>query len=119
MRYNAQGETRSYLESVLGDDVVVRTKVPNPRPEKFVLVRQEAGRRVNKHMSRDGIGLFTWAPTEAEAHDIAQLASDAMFEMMHLNGVADVTEEMLLSSQDPEDGSPRWYGSYTLTTYEI
>jgi predicted RNase H-like nuclease len=118
MRYNAQGGVRDFLARTL-EDAIVRVNVPNPMPQKFVLVRQEGGRRLDAHRSSAGIGVFVWAATEAEAYDLALRVSEAMRLLAYTAGVADVIEEEFGSSPDPEDKKPRWYGSYTLTTYEI
>lgn len=117
MRYDAQGNVRAHLAAAL-PDATVRTRVPNPRPERFVLVRREGGGRLDAHRDGPGIGVECWAPTEAEAYGLASRASDAMLALQYGPGVAAVEEEALYSDPDPEDGSPRWYGSYTLITFE-
>jgi hypothetical protein len=118
MRYDAQGKVRAFLEQEL-KDATVRVKVPNPMPKPFVLVEQEGGRRLDAYRSVAGIGIFSWAETEAEAYKLAEDVSRAMQRLVYTYGVANVVEEEFGSSPDPEDKKPRWYGSYTLTTYEI
>lgn len=117
MRLNAQALVRSALADAL-PDATVRVSVPNPRPPSFVLVRREGGSMADAYRDMPGIGVFCWAETEAKACDLASRASIAMLALEHVRGVARVDEEILLSSPDPEDKSPRWYGSYTLTTYQ-
>lgn len=117
MRLNAQAAARACLARAL-PDAQVGAEVPGPRPERFVLVRREGGSRIDAYRDAPGIGVTCWASTEAEACALAERASRAMLAMELERGVASVEEESLRSDPDPEDGSPRWYGSYTLITYE-
>lgn len=118
MRLNTQAVVRAALAGAL-TDATVRVTVPNPRPDKFVLVRREGGRRLDLHRDNVGIGVDCWADTEANAAELASRMSDAMFALEHVDGIASVTEESFRSDPDPVDASPRWYGSYTLITYRI
>lgn len=117
MRMNVQAVVRAYLADAL-PDASVRVVVPNPRPERFVLVRREGGARIDRHRDNAGIGVDCWAKTEAEAADLASRMSDAMSALEYSDGIASVEEEAFRSDPDPVDSSPRWYGSYTLTTYQ-
>ena len=45
---NVQAVVRAYLADAL-PDASVRVVVPNPRPERFVLVRREGGARIDRH----------------------------------------------------------------------
>lgn len=115
MRLNAQAAVRGYLARSL--DVPVCVSVPNPRPEKCVTVRREGGRiQSDKHRDKPGIGIYVYAKTEAEAADLAAEVSALMLKAHRLDGIADVQEEAFYSSPDLESNTPRWYGSYTLTT---
>ena len=58
-----------------------------------------------------------WERTEAYA--LAERVEGDVYSLEREPGVASVAEEALRSDPDPEDASPRWYGSYTLITYEI
>lgn len=115
MRIEAQAFVRTYLAGKLTADV--RATVPNPRPSPFVYVKREGGGRLDRHRDRPGIGIFCWAETEAKAASLAMEVSEAMQGLELEKGVAKVTEEIIYSAPDPEDKTPRWYGSYTLTTY--
>ncbi|MGN0034643.1 MAG: hypothetical protein ACI364_02820 [Coriobacteriales bacterium] len=110
-----QAYTRKYLSDRLG--VAARVTVPNPRPPRFLLVRREGGSMLDGHRDSAGIGVDMWAPTDLEAARLAMEVRDAMRELAYRPGVARVDEELLQNSPDPDDGSPRWYGSWTLVTY--
>lgn len=118
-RLNIQAHVRSYLAGRLG--VPVSVAVPSPRPASFVTVRREGGSRQNGLVDRPGVGLEMWAATEAEAASLAAEVGDLMYELGRTgfpDGVADVAEEAMYSDADAETGSPRWYASYTITTYK-
>lgn len=117
MRFGSQAFVRAFLASVL-TDATVRTSVPNPRPEQFVLVTREGGGKLDRYRDGPGIGVTCWAATEAKAANLASRMSDAMFSLEYQNGIASVDEEAFYSDPDPTDKNPRWYGSYTLITYE-
>lgn len=117
MRFNAQASARAYLAREL-PDAKVGVTVPRPRPDAFVLVRREGGSMLDPYRDSAGIGVECWAPTEAKAFDLASRMSRAMLAMEREPGVAFVEEEAFYSDPDPEDASPRWYGSYTLITYQ-
>ena len=51
----------------------VATRVPPSRPSIFVLVRRLGGPRLNVVADEPLIGVECWAPTEGDAHDLAQL----------------------------------------------
>ena len=118
MRLNAQAVARAFLAKAL-PDAKVGVTVPKPRPSLFVLVRREGGSMLDAYRDSVGIGVECWAPTEAEAANLAARMSHAMLALERQPGVASVVEEAFYSDPDPEDSNPRWYGSYTLITYEI
>lgn len=110
-----QAYTRKYLSDRLG--VTARVTVPNPRPPTFLLVRREGGSMLDGHRDSAGIGVDMWAPTELEAARLARRVSAAMRDFEHEDGIARVDEELLQNSPDPDDKSPRWYGSWTVIAY--
>lgn len=117
----AQSLVIGYLGERLADlGVQVAATRPNPSPDLMVTVRREGGGALDAHRDGPGIGVFCWAPTEAKAAALAHRASREMRRMaVRANGVAKVVEETLCSAPDPKGKGPRWYGSYTLTTYQI
>lgn len=116
----AQSLVIGYLTEMLSDiDVKVATSRPNPSPGLMVTVRREGGGAIDSHRDSPGIGVYSWASTEAEAALLAKRVSKAMLRMPYIvDGVARVAEETLYSAPDPASKAPRWYGSYTLTTYQ-
>lgn len=118
MRLNSQAVVRDALAKAL-TDATVGVTVPRPRPKHFVLVRREGGSMQDAYRDKPGIGIFCWAPTEAGAANLASRVSQIMFSLEYTPGIASVVEEVFTSASDTEDSSPRWYGSYTLITYEI
>lgn len=55
-------------------DVPTDVRVPNPRPEEFILVRRVGGTRRDIVTDEATITIEAWAQDEAAAHDLAQLA---------------------------------------------
>ena len=121
-RLNVQADVRSYLAASL-DGVEVRVRVPDPRPERLVVVTREGGRRLDALRDRAGVGVLVWAPTEAECQELADEVADLMFALNgdfgFRRGYDLVEEEALYSDADTETrpDTPRWYGSYTITTH--
>lgn len=111
-----QAYTRRYLADAL-DGVTVKVTVPNPRPAMLAVVRREGGAEIDAHHASAGIGITMWAPTEAEAARLATEVALAMRGFVYRDGIAKVTEETRINDPDPEDGSPRWYASYTIIDY--
>ncbi len=122
----AQSLVIGYLKRSLSDvDVSVASSKPGTRggdsaPGLVVAVRREGGGALDAHRDAPGIGVYCWAPTESETAALARRVSKAMLRMPYTEkGVAKAVEEALYSAPDPESREPRWYGSYTLTTYQI
>lgn len=116
-RMDAQAEVRRLLAAAL-PDVEVRATVPDPRPATLVVVRREGGPLENRLIDRPGIGVQSWAPTEAEASALAMRVSEAMLSLPFEAGFARVDEDVMRSDPDMRSGSPRWYASYTLRTFK-
>lgn len=117
----AQSFVIDYLKACLLDmSISVADSRPRPSPEIMVTVRREGGGALDEHRDGPGIGVYCWAPTEERAAKLAHHVSKKMLKMPRVKkGVAKVVEETLYSAPDPESKEPRWYGSYTLTTYQI
>jgi len=67
---------QSYLTAELGnrgDTATVHTAVPNPRPNRFVLVPRLGGQRRNTVVDDATIGVECWAATNGQAQALAQL----------------------------------------------
>lgn len=54
--------------------VPVRSRVPNPRPARFVLVFRTGGPRVNVVTDAAQVTIEAWATDAVDAHDLAQAA---------------------------------------------
>lgn len=54
--------------------VPVRSRVPNPRPSRFVLVFRTGGPRVNVVTDAAQLTIEAWAANDSDAHDLAQAA---------------------------------------------
>ncbi|MBQ9058523.1 MAG: hypothetical protein IJ125_05015 [Atopobiaceae bacterium] len=116
-RLNVQAKVRQALAQAL-PDIEVRVSVPDPRPKTLVVVRREGGRKLNRLIDRAGVGIFCWAPTELEVSELADKVSDALSSLDFRDGFALVEEEHMESDRDPLTKTPRWYASYTVTTYK-
>lgn len=116
MRLNVQADVRERLEKALAP-IPVKVNVPENRPPTLVVVFREGGRRLNSLQDRAGIGVNCWAPTEAEASELADRISDVILHLPFEAGYDLVREESLRSDPDPNAKVPRWYGSYTITTH--
>lgn len=60
--------------AALGSSVPVGTRVPNPRPAAFVLVRRVGGATRNLVVDEATLVVEAWAANESASHDLAQLA---------------------------------------------
>lgn len=58
------------------------TRVPSPRPAGgFVLVRRVGGPRLNQVADNPTVTIEAWQDTDAEAHDLCQLARSVVYAM--------------------------------------
>lgn len=103
-----------------GLSVPVGEEVPERLPDEFVCVRREGGRRLDALRDRPGVSVECWALSEGRAREISDAASELICSLPRTSfpaGVAAAEEETRRSDYDDERGRPRWYGSYTLTTF--
>lgn len=68
------GALNSQLPALGFTAVPVRSKVPNPRPSRFVLVFRTGGPRANIVTDAAQVTIEAWAASDADAHDLAQAA---------------------------------------------
>lgn len=116
-RLNVQGALRAYLEGCLGG-VPVRVRVPAERPPLLVTVTRSGGGRPNAHVDAPEVEILVWAPTEAEAEDLAERVGDLMRRPPHALGILRSEELAMRSDFDLRARSPRWYARYSLRTYQ-
>ncbi|MBC3987831.1 hypothetical protein H8N00_02685 [Streptomyces sp. AC563] len=65
-----------YLRSALaavGEPVPVVSRIPSPRPSRFVQVSRLGGLRQTVVSDRPRLDFHTWGETEADAHDLCAL----------------------------------------------
>ncbi|MFF3190557.1 hypothetical protein [Streptomyces misionensis] len=75
---------RAYLREALvarGDDVSVGTRVPSPRPPRFVTLERVGGTRLDVVTDRPQIDVQCWGASEEDAADLASLARSLLFAM--------------------------------------
>lgn len=68
------GALNSQLSALGFAGVPVRSRVPNPRPSRFVLVFRTGGPRANIVTDGAQVTVEAWADNDADAHDLAQAA---------------------------------------------
>jgi len=61
----------TWLRTELGD-IPVGNKMPNPRPDPFVLIQRHGGVRQTVVTDAAQVGLECWAGRDYEAHDLLQ-----------------------------------------------
>lgn len=58
------------------------TRVPNPRPaDGFLVIRRVGGPRLNLVADNPTVAIEAWHDTDAEAHDLCQLARSLVYAM--------------------------------------
>ncbi len=70
----AIGALNAQLGALGFTGVPVRSRVPNPRPTRFVLVFRTGGVGVNIVTDAAQLTIEAWATSDVEAHDLAQVA---------------------------------------------
>ena len=67
------GQLEAGLAANAADAVTVHGKVPNPRPDRFVVIRRMGGPRRLPMVDEPTLQVDSWALTDADADDLAQL----------------------------------------------
>ena len=121
-RLNVQAYVRSYLDGAL-DGVTVAVRIPDPRPERLVVVQRSGGSKLDRLRDRPGVHLLIYGGSEWDTSELAGEVSDLMDDLNRsddafTDGIDLVTEESMRSDEDTETEppTPRWFGSYTLIT---
>lgn len=107
----------TYLNGLLAQPVL--TRIPDPRPATFVRVLRTGGPRRNLVTDQAQVTVESWAASDEEAHDLAQLArahlhelpgqtvNDALvFRVDEVSGPADLP--------DPISEQPRYSQTFTV-----
>ncbi|MFD5838223.1 hypothetical protein ACFWHV_32440 [Streptomyces collinus] len=104
---------RAYLHEQLvarGEDVPVGTRVPSPRPPRFVRLERVGGTRLDLVTDRPRIDVHCWGDSDESATDLAIVARSLLFAMPGWRGavaynVTDVGGPNTLP--DPDSEQPR------------
>lgn len=105
------GAIRAALQ-LRSDTATVASRVPMPRPERFVLVRRLGGMRRNVAVDEPTLGIEVWADDDDDAITLAQLVRGIALALpgADLDGttVSDVTEVAGVQLlPDPTSDQPR------------
>lgn len=103
----------AYLREALaarGDPVPVGSRVPSPRPPRFVRVERVGGTRLDRVTDRPRLDIHNWGPDEGAAADLAIVTRALMHAMPGWRGavaydVADVGGPT--TAPDPVSGQER------------
>lgn len=115
---NVESAVVGYLDSLPAVTSEVGTRLPNPRPTKFVRVQRTGGTQQNMIQERPVLLLECWGGTDTEAWLLAKTCHEALQGRTPLehNGVE--LEDRSVSSPvnypDPSTASPRY--TFTLET---
>lgn len=109
----------NYLRDGLEDrgysGIFVGTKVPNERPDTFVRVMVVGGERRSIKVDAPRLVVESWALTEAEAGDLAEMVRALIFSMDRYDGtqVYDVNETARPTNlPDPKTSHERFTATY-------
>lgn len=110
----------TYLGSALparGDAATVHVTVPDPRPERFVLVPRVGGAKRNLVVDSPTIGLECWAATPGQAYDLCRLTRALVHALpgQTIGGVAFYNVEEFAGPANLPDGGLSGQSRYILT----
>lgn len=110
---------RAYLAPLL-DPVQVVSRVPDPRPAELVQLRRSGGNAIEPVRDSARMDVFTWAPTDKDAADLAAAVRTAVWALAGtalLGGVMCYRVQELMAPRADEDATtntPRTWATYTL-----
>lgn len=108
-----------YLPPLLG--VGASTRVPNPRPDSFVVVRRVGGTRPNVITDVPVVVVECWAKTDVAASDLARLARAYVGALAQSDVGGDYVRRVRevagpQSYPDPASSSPRYQMTVQIDT---
>lgn len=93
-----------------GESAKVATKVPSPRPPKFVKVRQMGAVRANVVQVAPMVLFECWADDDVVAEDLGILAESLITALPDLSPACTRVTDVggLYCDVDPDSNTPRW-----------
>lgn len=104
------------VNEVLGSTLSGSTKIPNPRPAEFLVIRRIGGSARDLVTDVPVIQIEAWASTESRAQLIANTARSVVWWLQDINGESVVLETEVIGPVSYPDGSAqaRYTGSYAI-----
>lgn len=104
------------VSQVLGSTIPASTRVPNPRPAEFLVVRRIGGSARDLTTDVPVIQVEGWANTESRASLISQVARQVIWWVQDINGLSIWLDEEVVGPVSYPDGSTqaRYTGSYAI-----
>jgi hypothetical protein len=106
-------DTLPLMGQAYATDVHVSNRLPNPRPDRAVIVRRDGGRRVDEVREVARVGINIWSPTDQDATDLGRLVA-GMLHTWTPEPVMHVTTSSAFSPVADESGTPRRFGTFEL-----
>lgn len=96
-------------------DVHVAIQVPNPRTDRMIVVRRDAGRRLDAARESARFGLQVWASDFGECLALTNLTRALLGAMPDGDPVLSMSEVLAPVPIDDPSGQPMRYGTFELT----
>lgn len=108
---------RPYLLPILVTPVA--SEVPDPRPDKWTQLRDVGGTQVRPVRDQQRLDVFSWALTEIDARDLADLTRRSIHALkgtvLSTTVVYRIEETMRpRPNKDPLTGRPRYWATYSI-----
>lgn len=110
---------RTYLRPIVGVSVPVASRVPDPRPDKWLQTRRVGGTQQRPVRDTPRVDVLAWALTDPDAWVLAELVRRSIHALAGttlLGPVVYRVEEFLGPRQfdDPQTGRPRVMATYSI-----
>lgn len=110
-----EAEIIAYLSGVL--ELPIVADVPNPRPERFVLVERTGGSDLEKYVDCPTVAVQSWAPTRFEASTVSRDVDALLLDMPgEVLNVMSCERNSLYNFPDPDSRQARYQGVYEFIT---